>query len=1217
MEGFSWTGGEKADNPWVHCTRAGAVVAHCHPIPCADRGGSKGGALPSVVANSTLDRNLGALLTLNGVLARELAELEPAEGLQWVGTDEGEAWPSATYVEGGGVARALASKRTPGAEGVRWASQADLAKHAAFVVRGFGLGYHVGALVAKVKGRGAVFVFEPDKRLLRAVLERIDCSGWIGSIGFVTDPDDRGAIVEAAGRVEPLIAMGTVVLDHPASMARLARDNAGQRFLERFTAVVAAVRVNVASVMIQTQLTLRNCLQNLDHYATRPGIETLRGVFAGRSAIVVSAGPSLQRNVELLSRPGVADRFVIVAAQTVLRPLLDRGIRPHFVCALDYNEVSKRFYEGLTEEAVRGVTLVAEPKVNPSVPAAFPGKIRMVGDEFLDAVLGAREASGGVARQMGRIQAGTTVAHLCCYLARFLGCDPVCLIGQDLGFTDGQYYAAGAAIHTVWGAELNGFKTLEMMEWQRIVRHRHILRKETDQLGRPVYTDEQMHTYLTQFARDFRAEAQAGHTTVDATEGGVRKPGTVCRTLAEVIDEALAKPTPAEAVGDVLARVERGEELPARAAALTGAKERLRVVRQGVWRIGELSRRAGLHLSEVAEHQRDQARVNGLIGKLEGLREQVREIEPGWWLVQLLNQTGMFRRMRADRALAVDDGLDEMERQRRQTERDSQNVRWLAESADAMAGLLDGATATLEGGERVTRDPPPSAESLVAAGIDVAATKTMALVMLDSRSTWWGAQRDPLAVRVQGRTALSLTLERLGRAERVGPIVVATDDVELARKAAAGAPAGTLSRVVFERVDNASAWPHGAARAARAMAATCWRGGLTDLTCFDEALEPSVAAAMLDRHGGGAASSVVACGASWCCVDPALVDAVVSRHAEDPSVHRMAFAHAAPGLGAALLERKLLTDVASARRAGGLWGSMGGLLGYSPVASAADVIGKGMCVPTDASVRQTFVRATADTGEEGAWLGRALDAAGLKACDATAAQIAAAVNAYAQMKGAAGPREVELRLSGDGGHMAMEVAKGWIARIAACNGAGAAVTLRDAELSHPRLDELLAMARRAAGGSLCVHVRTDLSSGPGVVERLLAAEPDIVSVDCFADTAELYAKLTGRPPEAFARLRINLERLVESRRAVDGEGGVRMPMVVPRLTRRDAVYDQVEDWYDRHLLACGWAVLDALEAPIRGDRITALPLPDGASRRLGINSVVVHTDGRVTRGGEA
>lgn len=1192
-----------------------------------------------MVANSTLDRNLGALLVLNGALAKELAEVQPVEGLTWLETDEGEASPSALYKEegagggGGGaeaVARALASRRTPRAEGERWAAQADLSRHAAFVVRGFGLGYHVGALAKRVGGKGVVLVFEPDKRLLRAVLERIDCTAWLAGVMVFVDPDDRGAMSEAAGHVEPLMAMGTVMLDHPASLARLSRDRAASRFAERFTTVVATVRVNMASTLMQTAATMRNCLQNMDQYATRAGIEPLRGLFKGRTAIVVSAGPSLQRNVEMLSRPGVADRFVIVAVQTVLKPLLERGIRPHFVCALDYHEVSRRFYEGLTAEMVEGVTLIAEPKVNPAVPAAFPGMVRMVGDSFLDLVLGDPAADkGGLARPMGRLQSGTTVAHLCCYFARFLGCDPVCLIGQDLGFTDGQYYAAGAAIHGVWGAELNEFKTLETLEWQRIVRHRNMLRRETDHLGRPVYTDEQMHTYLMQFARDFRADAQAGLTTVDASEGGVRKPDTVPRTLAEVIDEGLANGEPGPSVGDLLRRVERSEVLPEGPRTLRAVAERLRTVRQGVRTVGELSKRAESMLVEAGEHHKDQERVNGLVAKLDALRGRVKKIEPGWSLVQWLNQLGAFRRLRADRAIAVEgEGLDAMERQARQIERDRQNVRWLADASAEMAGLLDRAIATVNGGERQTREPGVGAVladgsgGAVSVSVDSASTlKAAGIVMHNARAAWWGAAREAAVVRVQGRAPLSLTLERIGRAQRIGPIVVATDDPAAARRASEGTPAATLSRVAFERVapGGASGWPAPVLRAARSLAATCWRGGINDLTVFDEVLDAGTAAALMEALGQAAPAAVVV-GGSWCCIDPALIDAVVERHAEDPVAHRFAFAHAAPGLGVALLDRKLMGELASARKSGGLWGSVGGLLGYSPVAPAADVIGKGLCVPTDAAVRQLMVRATAESAAEAQWLEWALNAAGLEARSATASQVAAAVNALATDEPASlGLRHVEMRLVEGGGETLLrsETVERWLALLTERSVAGLTVTLRDAHLAHPEFRAILDTVQSAAGGSLCVHVRTDLCGSPDQAAMLLDARPDLVSVDCHADTPELYASLTRRSREAFARLRTNLEQLVENRSAVEEGGVLRLPLVVPRLTRRDAVYEQVEHWYDRHLLACGWAVLDPLDSPIAGERITPLPVPAIAARRHAAHTTVVHADGRVQGAGAA
>src|SRR5207244_12561530 len=129
-------------------------------------------------------------------------------------------------------------------------------------------------------------------------------------------------------------------------------------------------------------------LMNLDRYVTVSGVADLASAGAGRPAIVVSAGPSLGRNIALLKRPGLRDRFVIIAVQTVLKTLLAEGIRPHFVTALDYHEVSRRFYEGLTAADVEGITLVVEPQASPAILEAFPGAVRELADPTLEMLIG-------------------------------------------------------------------------------------------------------------------------------------------------------------------------------------------------------------------------------------------------------------------------------------------------------------------------------------------------------------------------------------------------------------------------------------------------------------------------------------------------------------------------------------------------------------------------------------------------------------------------------------------------------------------------------------------------------------------------------------------------------------------------------------------------------------------------------------------------------------
>ncbi len=187
---------------------------------------------------------------------------------------------------------------------------------------------------------------------------------------------------------------------------------------------------------------------------------------------------------------------MLIAVQTTLQPLLEMGCEPHFVTSLDYHEICTRFFEKLPAK-IR-TELVAEPKATPRVLEMMTGPVTSDRQRF---------RRGSAARNEGRtsraLTSGATVAHLAFYLAEHLGCDPIIFIGQDLGFSDGLCYTPGTSYEDVWRPELGRFCTLEMKQWEQIVRDRPILRKIPDYQGRPMYTEERLFTYLLQFERDF------------------------------------------------------------------------------------------------------------------------------------------------------------------------------------------------------------------------------------------------------------------------------------------------------------------------------------------------------------------------------------------------------------------------------------------------------------------------------------------------------------------------------------------------------------------------------------------------------------------------------------------------------------------------------------------------------------------------------------------
>jgi hypothetical protein len=1099
-----------------------------------------------------LERNLAALARWSPGAAEQLRICAPRADLRFLRTDEGAA--SVEVVPQLGAPRALASRRRPRREGETLADTIDISASAAVAVMGFGAGYQVEALARRMRRTGLVAVFEPDLGLLRAVLERIDHSEWLASsnTAIFTDPDDAATITARLAGAEGIVMAGLSLLEHPPSLERLGE--ARTRFYRNLQDVIAAIRTMVATSMVLGRTTFSNVTRNLGWYASCPGIGELAGTWAARPAIVVSAGPSLARNIEQLARPGVRERFVVIATQTVLKPLLARGIRPHFVVALDHSVISARFYEGLREEDVRGVTLVVEPKVSPAVPRAFPGEIRLASDPILDRLLGPE-----LSRPMGTLPPGATVAHLAYYLARHLGADPVVLVGQDLGFTDGQYYAAGASIHNVWACELHQCNSLERMEWERIKRMGSHLRRATDHAARPIYTDEQMATYLVQFERDFLADTHRGLSIIDATEGGVAKRHTRAEALASVVERVLATPAPIEAppVGAAPGRT-----------SLRRVEERVREAVRGTGRVAELSREAAGVLREMLAHHADQRLVGRLIDRVHALRDEAEATEPAIALVHALNQAGAFARLRTDRSIQLDATLTPLERQRREIERDIANVELLARSADDLRAMLDDAARGLVGWRPGAAGPAYTTPRAAAFEEPETLGPVPALVRVEGSS-----------LEQAGAWTLELTLRRLARCRRVSEIVVLAPEASAVESAVSACPKGVAVRVVRCGAPDSAAARR--VRAARAVGVECWRGGLGGASVHDEALDASAMHRVLDELSAEAALVVRH---DWCAIDPAVCDGVIERAQRSRSTHRIAFTQAPPGAGGVVLGKRVLHDLARLGGEGpGM--SLGGLISYMPGAPCLDPIGRDNCVPVDPALRDCGLRLVPDSPARAAAFRRVVDELGMEATAAMpATEIARRVRA---VEDALGVPPVYLAAE-----IGPEITAAVRELLVEASAEAACITLRAAPGCLGAACEL-APALRASG--CVVHVRATL---PEDDELLRAIECDILSLDFPLPSDERTWSAADRQcADALVARRAN-PRLAST-------------WIVPRITKRDETCAFLEAFYDRWLVAAGAACIDPLPVVPDGARLAPLPLPSAASERFSRTAMYIRADGTV------
>jgi hypothetical protein len=1139
-----------------------------------------------------------------GLLARNLACLGPASALVRDRLEKAvTASIETTTARDGAVAIQLAdgtrlcSLYRPREEALRMLEDFDPAETACAVVLGFGAGHHVQALLERFKRTGLVVVYEPDLQLLKAVFTHVDCTAWLDPdrVVFIDDEEDRGHLAGVFSRFETQLVAGTRILEHPASVARLGERSA--RMGAMVADAVSTARMSMGTLLMRSAGTVRNELLNIDHYALGSGIDDYAGLARGRLGVVVSAGPSLRRNMHLLSRDGVRDRCVIVAAQTTLRPLLDAGIRPHFVAALDYHHISKRFYEGLTASDVEGVTLVALPQAHPVIADSWPGHVVWARAMVLEKVLGARSTTNQ------SLPSASTVAHLAYLFARHLGCDPVALIGQDLGFTDGVYYARGTAIDEVWSPELNPFNTIATMEWQRIVRHRGMLHRLEDVNGRSILTDEQMVTYLRRFESLFAEDAERDLTTIDASEGGVRKAHTHVDSLENVLADHATEPhggfpEPGEAVD------------PARAIEII---EQLSHFREEVSELGRLSAETEGLLETLSGCLTDAGRSAEVFGAIDERRAGVQSLGEVFSFVDRVNQLGAFKRYLADRRInLLEDTDDPVELQRNQIRRDLVNVRMLQEATDEAGGILDDALSLMrngdvESGRGASGSGAVAQETIdVIEGGEVSQGTVAALVPIDPGFGGAGSVRS-LRETIAEQNVLQRTLERLGTSSRLDRILVLLPDDcsldEIIDVREIPIP------IEFVRCGASPFGPeHEAVIAARMFADRSWRGGIAGMTVFDEVLAAEVMSRVMDEHELAAA---VLCGGDWPLVEvcgQGGVDELVDRWRESSGRQQFVFTQAPPGLGACLVGRGLMNKLQPTNRLA----TIGSMIGYRPECPEHDPIAREGNVTIDPMVRGSQMRAIFDSPRRRLRMRRALEPVFVRRHGATTHALGSreVVGELEDSRRAGLPNFVprhtiiELCTGRLGSGVCSPHSMGSIQREAMTRqrfskliselgeAQDATITLGGVgdPLQHPDCFEFISMAREA--GVQGIHVRTELQCGPDRVLELARSGVHAISIDINADTRATYQRAMGH--DGFATVVDNMQRLLESRTELRGAGAgaLALPWIVPRIQRRVETYEDVEGFYERWQRLLGTPVIDPVPPLQPGDPSGVDPLSD-------------------------
>ena len=254
------------------------------------------------------------------------------------------------------------------------------------------------------------------------------------------------------------------------------------------------------------------------------------GSMKGQAGVLVSAGPSLSKNAHVLSAEGFSDRFVTVATAAAAGSLRAMDLRPQLVATTsDLSAATRQWLGSFNANIVRG------------------------GGKYNPTDFGARADEVGVMVALPVDVADSIVGYI---LLRYLGCDPVVLVGFDLAFIDGVAHAKGNELDLQWSTQISTVRSWDWWHTQRIFGNSKQLQREkqTNETGvvgefgaggglkessedqeRSVVTNQALRRERALLEAAFAQDTTLGLRVIDATEGGVTKRNALVEPLAQCL----------------------------------------------------------------------------------------------------------------------------------------------------------------------------------------------------------------------------------------------------------------------------------------------------------------------------------------------------------------------------------------------------------------------------------------------------------------------------------------------------------------------------------------------------------------------------------------------------------------------------------------------------------------------------------------------------------
>lgn len=290
------------------------------------------------------------------------------------------------------------------------------------IILGYGLGYFVRELINKCSANEKIIVVE-------AILEKIDDFNL--NVNFIKE-SSRENILKQLNKLIKFDEKINVIIS--PNYDRIDKEMT-RNLLQATKDKIMGDRVIEKTFYAYENYWHKNYIRNLKYVTKDESLTNLHNVYCNTPIVIAAGGPSLMKQLPLLKK--YRKNILLISAGSTISSLMKEGIEPDYALTIDGAPFNYENFKGLQ---FKDATILYSVDNYYKIRENFNDKGIYFVNQNEAGIMGHLESITN--EKSVAIPVGTSVANTALAISAFLGAKSICMIGQDLAYTNNLSHAS-------------------------------------------------------------------------------------------------------------------------------------------------------------------------------------------------------------------------------------------------------------------------------------------------------------------------------------------------------------------------------------------------------------------------------------------------------------------------------------------------------------------------------------------------------------------------------------------------------------------------------------------------------------------------------------------------------------------------------------------------------------------------------------------------------